>query len=218
MARLIKVVVSLAALTLIALPAQAYEKGDWIFRAGWGMVAPDGTAASFTDEGDSLYVEVDEASALTLTGAYFFSPNWSFEVLAASPFKHDVKLGLTGEGSAKIAEVTQLPPTFTFQYHFMPDATFRPYVGLGLNWTTFFDEELVSDLSDQGLSLKVDDSWGAAVQLAADVPMGDQWLLNFDVRWISIEADANLSDGIDTEVIELDISPWVYSINLGYRF
>jgi outer membrane protein len=100
----------------------------------------------------------------------------------------------------------------------MPDAAFRPYVGLGLNWTTFFDEQLVSDLTDQGLSLSVDDSFGAAIQLAADVPLGDKWLLNFDIRWISLEADANLSDGVDTEVISLDISPLVYSINLGYRF
>jgi outer membrane protein len=218
MVRLTKLLISLAGLALIAMPAQAYEKGDWIFRAGAGMVDPQGTAASFTDDADTLYIEVDSGSALTLTGAYFFSPNWSFEVLAASPFTHDVKLGLEGEGTAKIGEVRQLPPTFTFQYHFLPDGTFRPYVGLGLNWTTFFDEKLVSELSDQGLSLTVDDSFGAAVQVAADVALGDKWLLNFDVRWIQLEADANLSDGVDTETISLDISPLVYSINLGYRF
>ena len=218
MVRLAKLLISLAGLALIAMPAQAYEKGDWIFRAGAGMVDPQGTAASFTDDTDTLYIEVDSGSALTLTGAYFFSPNWSFEVLAASPFTHDVKLGLEGEGTAKIGEVRQLPPTFTFQYHFLPDGTFRPYVGLGLNWTTFFDEKLVSELSDQGLSLTVDDSFGAAVQVAADVALGDKWLLNFDVRWIQLEADANLSDGVDTETISLDISPLVYSINLGYRF
>jgi len=218
MARLSKLLITFLGLALIALPAQAYEKGDWIFRAGYGVVDPQGTAASFTDEGESLYIDVDSGSALTLTGAYFFSPNWSFEVLLASPFTHDIYLGATDAGTEKIGEVSHLPPTFTFQYHFMPDAAFRPYVGLGLNWTTFFDEKLVSELSEQGLSLSVDDSFGAAVQLAADVPLGDKWLLNFDVRWISLEADASLSDGVDAEVISLDISPLVYSINLGYRF
>ncbi|NCF14961.1 MAG: outer membrane beta-barrel protein [Gammaproteobacteria bacterium] len=222
MARLYKLLVVFLGLALVALPAQAYEKGDWIFRAGYGVVDPQGTAATFTDEDlGSVFIDVDSGSALTLEGVYFFSPNWSFEILAATPFKHDVKLGVSTDqdsGTAKIGEVSQLPPTFTFQYHFMPDAAFRPYVGLGLNWTTFFDEQLVSDLTDQGLSLSVDDSFGAAIQLAADVPLGDKWLLNFDIRWISLEADANLSDGVDTEVISLDISPLVYSINLGYRF
>ena len=222
MAKLIKLLVAFVGLALIALPAQAYEKGDWIFRAGWGMVDPDNPVANFTDDvGDSLFIDVDSGSALTLEGVYFFSPNWSFEILAATPFKHDVKLGasLDGQaGTAKIGEVSHLPPTFTFQYHFMPDAAFRPYVGLGLNWTIFFDEELVPELTDEGLSLDVDDSFGVAVQLAADVPLGDKWLLNFDVRWIQLEADATLSDGIESDVVTLDISPLVYSINLGYRF
>jgi len=218
MARLTKLLISFAGLALIALPAQAYEKGDWIVRAGAGMVDPQGTAATFTDDLDTLFIDVDSGTALTLTGAYFFSPNWAFEVLVASPFTHDVKLGLEGSGSAKIGEVKQLPPTFTFQYHFLPDGAFRPYVGLGLNWTTFFDETLVSELSDQGVSLTLDDSFGAAVQVAADVPLGDKWLLNLDVRWIQLESDATLSDGVDTDTIKLDISPLVYSINVGYRF
>jgi outer membrane protein len=219
MAKFIKFLVSFVGLALIALPAQAYEKGDWIFRAGVGMVDPQGTAATFTDPDlGSAFIEVDSGTALTLTGAYFFSPNWSFEVLAASPFKHDVKLGATGLAPEKIGEVQQLPPTFSFQYHFMPDSKFRPYVGLGLNYTTFFSEELIPELSDQGLSLSVDDSFGAAIQLAADVALNDKWLLNFDLRWISLEADAKLSDGVDTETIALDISPLVYSINVGYRF
>ena len=218
MTRFIKLLISFAGLALIAMPAQAYEKGDWIFRAGAGMVDPQGTAASFQDEGDTAYIDVDSASAVTLTGVYFLSPNWSFEVLAASPFKHDVILGVEGDGSAKIGSVEHLPPTFSFQYHFLPEGTFRPYVGLGLNYTTFFSETLVPELSEQGLSLTVDDSFGVAAQIATDIALGEKWLLNFDVRWIQLEADAKLSDGVDTETIALDISPLVYSINVGYRF
>lgn len=218
MTRFFKLLVSIAGLALIAMPVQAYDKGDWIFRVGAGTVDPQGTAASSTLEGEEVFIEVDSATAATLTGAFFLSPNWSFEVLLASPFKHDVSLGLTGEGSAKIGDVEQLPPTFSFQYHFLPEGTFRPYVGLGLNYTTFFSETLVSELSDAGLSLSVDDSFGVAAQIATDIALGEKWLLNFDVRWIQLEADAKLSDGVDTETIALDISPLVYSVNIGYRF
>ncbi len=218
MTKFFKLLISFAGLALIAMPVQAYEKGDWIFRAGAGAVEPKSTAASFTDEGESVFIEVDSATAVTLTGVYFMSPNWSFEVLVSSPFKHDVLLGATDVPAVKFGEVQQIGPTFTFQYHFMPESTFRPYVGLGLNYTMFFSEELISEIADEGLSMSVDDAASAAVQLAADIALSDKWLLNFDVRYFSLKADANLSDGVDVETIELDISPLVYSINIGYAF
>ncbi len=56
------------------------------------------------------------------------------------------------------------------------------------------------------------------IAIAADIALSDKWLLNFDVRYISLKADAKLSDGVDTETLELDISPLVYSINIGYAF
>ena len=146
MTKFFKLLVTFAGLALIAMPVQAYEKGDWIFRAGAGAVEPKSPA--YSNSVDDIIVEVDSATAVTLTGVYFLSPNWSLELLAASPFKHDVSLGATGVPAVKIGEVSQLPPTFSVQYHFMPESTFRPYVGLGLNYTTFFDETLIPELSD----------------------------------------------------------------------
>ncbi len=215
MTKVFKLLISFAGLALIAMPVQAYDKGDWIFRAGAGAVQPKDPV--YSNSADEIIVEVESATAITLTGVYFLSPNWSFAVLAASPFKHDVLRGAPGESPVKIGEVQQLPPTFTFQYHFMPESTFRPYVGLGLNYTTFFSEELVPELSDQGVSLTVDDSIGAAVQVAADIALSGKWLLNFDVRYITLKTNASLN-GIDVPPIELDISPVFYSINIGYAF
>ena len=49
------------------------------------------------------------------------------------------------------------------------------------------------------------------------------WLLNFDLRWIEIQAEASLSieDGTVSatdEIGTLDIDPWVLTVDLGYRF
>lgn len=216
MAKLIKLLVSFAGLALIAMPVQAYEKGDWVFRVGVGMVDPQNPVYSDSE----AYVDVDSGTAMTLTGAYFFSPNWSFEVLAATPFTHDVLLGVPGESPAKIAEVEHLPPTFTLQYNFMPDAAFRPYVGLGLNWTTILSSDVVPLLSEQDVVLSVDDSVGPAFQLAADWVFSNNWLINFDFRYIMIESDASLFDPVDgwSDPVTLEISPFVYSINIGYTF
>ena len=201
-------------LSVAALPAQAYETGQWILRGGIGTVAPKSDNLDLSDSVDTITVEVDDGTSLTLIGTYMFSRNWAFDVLAAWPFNHDINLVVNGVGD-KVAETDHLPPTFSIQYHFMPDATFQPYAGLGVNWTTFFNTDTVSELSSQGVELDLDDSFGLAAQLGGDFALNDRWLINVELRWISIETDATLG-GEDVGTVKID--PWVYSINLGYRF
>ncbi len=204
--------IALVAIAFFALAfsavANAYEKGDWLVRVGAGMVDPD------SDNGrvDALDVgiDVDSGASLVFNGTYFVSSNVAFEVLAALPFKHDVDL----EGLGQVAEVKHLPPTFSLQYHFDTGNNFRPYVGAGLNWTIFFDEDTEGALA--GTDLDLDDSVGLAAQVGADFDISDTMFVNFDFRYIDIEADAEVSPG----GIEFDvpIDPFVYSLTLGWKF
>lgn len=216
MTRLTKLLISLAGLAMIAMPAQAYEKGDWILRVGAGMVDPDSPV--YSDSADDISAVVDSATSLVFNGTYMMSRNWGFEILAAAPFSHDVKVGPADLSSTvKIGEVKQIPPTFSFQYHFLPDGTFRPYAGLGLNYTMFYDET-IDQAVFPGASLSVDNSFGVAAQLGADIGLGEKWLLNFDFRYISIAPKATLFDGTESDTVTLDINPFVYSLTVGYRF
>jgi outer membrane protein len=202
-----------ALLALVASPALAYEAGTWVLRAGVGVVAPDSDNLVIDSE---TIVEVDDGTSLTLMGTYMFSRHWAFDILASWPFNHDIKLGGT-----KIAETEHLPPTFSMQYHFLPDSTIQPYVGAGVNYTTFFSTDVEQVLTDlTGITdIDLDDSFGLALQLGADWTFGNRWLLNFDLRWIDIESDLTASDGvISEEVGTVKIDPWVYSINVGYTF
>jgi outer membrane protein len=202
-----------ALLALVASPALAYEAGTWVLRAGVGVVAPDSDNLVLDPE---TIVEVDDGTSLTLMGTYMFSRHWAFDILASWPFNHDIKLGGT-----KIAETDHLPPTFSMQYHFLPDSTIQPYVGAGLNYTTFFSTDVEQVLTDlTGITdIDLDDSFGFALQLGADWTFGNRWLLNFDLRWIDIESDLTASDGVASEEIgTVKIDPWVYSINVGYTF
>ena len=225
---------------LAASPAMAYEAGQFILRGGAGVVAPksDNLGLGDLDLGGGLQllgasVDVDDGTSLVLSGTYMFTPNWAFDVLAAWPFKHDIDVSATisdgvnppVSGSVPLGETEHLPPTFSIQYHFIPDGQFQPYAGLGLNWTTFLSEEVSADAIAAGITnLSLDDSFGVAAQIGADWMLGDRWLLNLDVRWINIETDATLTidDGINPpvsgEVGTVEIDPWVYSLNVGYRF
>ena len=203
MTKIVKSLLIVASLALVSLPAQAYEKGDWLLRVGGGTVDPA------SDNGD--IVSVDSGSALVFNGTYFFSPNLGLEVLAATPFSHDIKLA--GDGT-KVGETKHLPPTFSLNYHFNTDSAFRPYVGAGLNYTLFFDESLTGPLD--GASLKLDPSVGIAAQLGADFDISDSMFLNVAVRWISIETDAEIPEADLAFPVEID--PIVYSVALGWRF
>lgn len=198
----ILIAASIATAVLISPVAGAYEQGDWLVRVGAGNVDPksdNGTIAS-----------VDSGASLVFNGTYFFAPNLGVEILAALPFSHDIKLAADG---TKVGETKHLPPTFSLQYHFATQSAFKPYVGAGLNYTLFFDEETTGPLS--GLSLELDPSFGLAAQLGADYEISDSMSLNLDVRWIDINTDAEL-DGAALEEVEID--PIVYSLTLGWRF
>lgn len=195
-------VAATAAVVVFSSAASAYEKGDWLVRVGVGNVDPKSS--------NGLVASVDSGAALVFNGTYFFSPNLGFEILAATPFSHDIKLASDG---TKVGETKHLPPTFSLQYHFDTEGAFKPYVGAGLNYTLFFDEETTGPLAASSLSL--DDSIGLAAQLGADFDISDKMFLNFDLRWIDINTDAEL-DGVALEEVEID--PLVYSLTLGWNF
>src|SRR3546814_5847205 len=51
-----------------------------------------------------------------------------------------------------------LPISLSLQWQFLPDNTVQPYVGVGLNYTHFFDTQTRGALA--GSDLKLGDSWG----------------------------------------------------------
>lgn len=225
----LKFLLALTALaTLAAGPALAYEEGTWILRAGVGTVDPKSDNLKFEFEGDSLTLNVDSGTSVVLSGTYMFTPNWGFDILAAVPFEHDIKATIAAEGgteTVKIGSTKHLPPTFSLQYHFIPDGGFQPYVGAGINWTMFSDEKLVSALADPevGLeTLKLDDSTGLALQIGGDFVMQNNWVINIDVRWIDLETDTSLGGpALGGETVKIGttaIDPIVYSISFGYSF
>ena len=212
-------------LALVAAPVLATEPGTWTLRAGVGTVQPDSNNLTFVDEGDTVMIDVDNGTSMTLSGTYMFTENWAFDILASLPFSHDIKATVdvpdVGMETGKVGDVKHLPPTVSVQYHFAPDAAFQPYVGLGVNWTTFFDEGLTSEFEAEGFEkLCLDDSFGLAGQIGGDWNIDETWVVNLDVRYIDIETDATVEgpDIGELDIGTIKIDPWVYSVNLGYRF
>ncbi|MBL8201520.1 MAG: OmpA family protein [Chromatiales bacterium] len=206
--------IALAAAGLCLQPLTATAaKGDWLLRGGIGIVDPKSDNLTLSPEAE---VQVGTGTSFTLEGTYMLADHWGVELLLAYPFTHDVDID-GAEGAGNIAQVDHLPPTLSLQYHFNPNGKFRPYIGAGLNYTTFFNEKTKGALSDT--SLELDDSWGAAGQIGADVSLNDNWFLNLAVRYIDIDSDAKLTDDVGTtELGTVEIDPFIYQAQVGYRF
>lgn len=178
-------------------------------------VQPNDDSSAFNSAAVSalgLKPEVDNNTQLGATFVYMYSDNIGVEVLAATPFSHDISL----DGIGKIAETKHLPPTVSAQYYFNPQSKVRPFVGIGLNYTIFFSEKatLTSPLDLQG-DLKLDNSFGLALQAGIDYDIDDTWFLTADIRYINIETTATNSVAGSSNV---DINPTVISVGAGFRF
>jgi len=215
-------------LALASLTASQYatanEQGDVLVRAGLAAVIPNDSSSNIVVGNDlGVGVSVDNNVQLGLTFAYFVTDRINIEVLAATPFKHQIDFSANdplGTGN-QLGDVGHLPPTVTANYYFNDLASsFQPYVGAGLNYTLFFNDEFTSENGAAGLQdLSLDNSFGLAAQIGADYIIDDTWFVNAAVRWIDIDTSANFNlNGTAGSVQNIEIDPWVYSVSIGYRF
>ncbi|MDX1725292.1 MAG: OmpW family outer membrane protein [Pseudomonas sp.] len=214
---------SILATALAAPLAQAYEAGDIIVRAGAATVDPHEDSSALKLNGAPLggQATVDSDTQLGLTGTFMLTDNLGIGLLAATPFQHQVGVKGLGALDGKLADIKHLPPTLSLQYFpLAASSRLQPYVGAGLNYTTFFDEDLTSQREGQGFSnLELDDSWGLALEAGVDYMLTDNLLVNATVWYLDIDttATADLA-GAGQVKVDVDIDPWVYMVGLGYKF
>lgn len=218
---------SLLALAIAAPLAQAHQAGDIIVRAGAITVDPQESSSDIKVGGAALQGEkatLDSDTQLGLNFAYMITNQIGIELLAATPFSHTVGVkGTTVESlvpSGKLADIKHLPPTLSAVYYPMDSGSaFQPYVALGINYTTFFDEELSSEAKSASFSnLKLKDSWGLAAQVGMDYMLTDNVMLNAQVRYIDIGTTATADTALGKVKVDVDVDPFVYMVGLGYKF
>lgn len=204
-----KVLLCAAALSMVTAAPAIADAGDWLVRGRVINVAPD-ESATITPIGGDVSIDTSIVPELDIT--YFVADQWAFElILGVTP--HDVRAVGTGAGDIDLGDVTLLPPTLTLQYHFSPDGDVRPYVGAGVNYTYFFNEDLPT--GGIATSIDYDASFGYALQAGADFQVSDDWFLNVDVKYVDIDTDVTINGAIAADV---EIDPVIFGVGFGRRF
>lgn len=198
--------IGLTALALAAMTplAQAQDTGNWIVR-GRALYLD-----SANKDSTGLGLSVNNKTFPEIDFTYFYSPNVAVELILTYPQKHDIR-----SNGTKIGTLKHLPPTLSLQYHFTNAGSFRPYLGLGVNYTRFsdvsFEPAVVAAINP---SIEKD-SFGMSLQFGVDVPMGGGWLLNFDVKKVRLETDVFSGS---TKAGTFKVDPTLISLGVGKRF
>ena len=211
--------------TLLSSYTAAYQAGDIILRFGAATVAPNDDSSSLRLNGTSLAgseVSVGNDTQLGIVPAYMLTDHLAIELLAATPFEHDLAYEIPTLGvDADLGSVKHLPPTLTLLWHPLPPGSrFQPYLGGGINFTTFFDESESSEAESAvgARNLDLDDSVGFALRAGFDYQLSDHWVVNAGVWYLDIDSDASLDTALGRVKVDVDIDPTVYMVGLGYRF
>ncbi len=210
------------AAAVAATPAMAYESGDFIVRLGGTVVAPDDDADCFDGAtaaalGSCLEPGVKSDASLGIILGYMLTKNIGLQLLGAAPFNHQITAELDGAGLGVVAKTKHLPPTLTVNWHFSGLGSVVPYVGAGVNYTHFFNENTTGVLDDLGVKdINLSDSWGAAGVVGFDWVFEDDFMFNATVYYMQIRPEAWIGSGVGNS--DVDVDPFVVFAGLGKKF
>ena len=193
--------IAAAAALVLAGPAHAGVLDNFQVKVGVSGVLPN-------ESGDPIDVEISDEYVPSLQIEYFFNDHISAELLCCVA-THDVT---AAGGAIDLGEVTHFPPTVTLKHRWTNFGPFEPYVGAGVNFTSFIDSD-----PPAGRHVDYDSSIGPALQAGVDYRIDEHWGLNLDVRRIWINTDVTISGDL-AATDEVDIDPWVVSTSIAYRF
>jgi len=200
----------LATLTLLAAalaaPSLRAEDGPWMIRLRAVALQP----ANKSDAAPGIPADAIHVSNKTIPDvdiSYFFTRNFSAELVLTVPQEHDVTLN-----GVKLGTFKHLPPTLTAQWRFLPGGAVDPYLGAGLNFTLISDVKLADGALDLDKS-----SLGLAAQAGVDIKLAPKWHLNVDVKYVQIKSDVKVA-ATGAKVTTVKVDPMLYGVGIGYRF
>jgi len=208
--------VGAGALILAAGAAQAEDAkpnaaGDLIVAVRATGVLPTTSDAILTAAGakSGLHVDVANDYKPTLGFTYFLTDKIAVEAILGTT-QHQINAQGPGT-NVEVHKTWVLPPVVALQYHPLPNAAIRPYVGAGLNYMLFYGGK-----DQNGFKVDLKDGLGYALQAGANVPLQGNWVLNADVKKVFFKTDASVNGGALKSSVHLD--PWVVSIGVARRF
>lgn len=184
-----------------AIAADQAKDGPWMVRAR----AVSLNSSNSDDTGLGLSINNKWIPEVDIS--YFYNKNVAVELILTVPQSHTLTSSALGKD---IGTVEHLPPTLLVQYHFDGNGGAKSYIGAGINYTRFTKTDILG-----GAATLNKDSWGGALQVGVDVPLGGNMVLNFDLKKVYIKSDVYVGTA---NAGAFKVDPVLFGIGLGWRF
>ncbi|HAW91421.1 MULTISPECIES: OmpW/AlkL family protein [Arsukibacterium] len=213
-------------------------QAQWSVNVGPITVAPDASSSNLNVVEQvaalpvgSTSVTVNDNTQLGITVDYAFNRYWSASVVAATPFSHNIHVAGSAIDGLEIGNTKHLPPTVFARFYPLTSTTdFMPFIGVGINYTHFFQESISADLrqaltdlgvanAQDNLSLNLEGSLGLAYQAGFDWRINQQWGVHLMLSMIDIETDAEVRlNNAAIQQVRVKIDPLVSMFGVKYYF
>ena len=186
-------------------------------------IVPDASAKVYVGGAyqNGANVDITNSYVPEVDVSYFFNKNFAVEAICCVA-PHTVKAaGTLASGAAtngNLGDTLLFPPTVLAQYHVTDFGAFKPYIGVGVNYTHYFKN---GGSGSNFSHLNIKDSWGIAGQIGFDYMIDKHWGFNFDVKKIMMEPNASVTLlALPTTPVtaKVKINPWIIGTGVTYKF
>ena len=202
-------------------------------RAGFAHLNPGtGSGTSFAHVPPAplagLGVDISKETLLFFSVAKDITPQLEIELAAGLPPTHDISVRVAPEtpvlgqfDGRVLARVRQVAPNLYLNYKFGDaQSTWRPFVGLGLNYTHLSPRSVSAVGSNMGsvVDLRVGSSWGLAAQAGVSYRINDRWSVQATVATFRVKSRLTVRAGGVERSVNMRMNPVAAAAALSYRF
>ena len=213
-----KTISSLVVAAVLAGAALSAQAQDNVFKIGVTRYDTHAKTNGISGIGVPAGAEAKVGDATTIIFVYerLFGPNLGAELVMGVPPTIKTKAAGSVEflnATGTVLEVENWAPTLLFNYHFFEQgATWRPYVGIGINYTKFKNAK--SSIAED---VDVGSSWGPAVQVGIDYAITKEISAFASLAAVKVKSKV-VASGATVLTTTVDYRPTVYSVGVSYRF
>jgi len=201
-----------ASLAPIAAQAQAAAENPWMIRVRAVDLLFQNGQSGGNGAVQALNVKAQNQWIPEVDVSYFFTKNIAAELVLTYPQQVNIT---AGSGNTNVGKITALPPSLLAQYHFTDLGAFKPYVGLGVNYTIFGNRQNFPAL---GNTVTVNQSSiGVVGQIGMDYMFDKNWGMNVDLKYATMSTEVKTVSG-GTNLGTLTLNPWMPAVGVTYKF
>ena len=191
-------------------------------------VDADNLSGPFVPPGTNLNLDANNVETLYLSYVRTLSSSFDVELAAGYPplqktvGKGPATLGSVPYDGQVIATARWIAPSLLLEYKFLnPNSRFRPYIGVGVNYTTFYDRDSTAQGNAIGggpTKLSLTSSVGPAGTVGLRYNIAGNWhaIASYSVSKVSTNLSADTAGEIRTS--HINFGPQALVVAVGYSF